>query len=200
MWCEPDELGPESVADAVEHGRATGQNYALGKVSSDIHATSGDRPPAQVLETIAANVAQTGLKDQLRRLHADSALHSDLRAIGKRIGLISSRAFLLGSGSLCLIVTSDKADLLLDSRHLGKVYRGRLERVATCLVEECLQVFGDPVPRKHLLLNSVWDQKAFVHGHYVGGIGTQVNTKACVSALRIESHDGRVHDLKSIDI
>lgn len=110
---ESGDLGLETIGDAFVHGGATGEDDVLEEVASHIDIGSLDGLPGKGMDGVTALAVQLGLEEELRDLHANGALHGDLASIGKRVCLVLCGGR-FSSGSLGVVVLSDKAELFLD--------------------------------------------------------------------------------------
>ena len=110
------------------------------------------------MDGVAALAVQLRLEEELRDLHANSALDGNLASIWESVSLVLFGGG-FGSGPLGIVVLSNEAELLLDVLDDFE-FSGGGERVAT-LEEELLGIGRDFATSDLHLLNGVRDGETF---------------------------------------
>ena len=101
-----------TLADALEHGGATGQHHVGVEVLSDVHIALHDGLEGGVVDAASLLAHKAGLEKDLRASEALGA-HGDDVSVGQLVGLLLVAA-LAGCLHLAVKVQRDVAQLLLD--------------------------------------------------------------------------------------
>jgi hypothetical protein len=165
-----DDLGFESVGEALVHGGAAGKDYVLAKILPHINVGGGHGGPGEVLEGHPGYAVilfvlkyalkcfciytDFGLEEELGAGHADMGGHGDDTFVGHGV-LLVVLGRVLGLTVLLLVVLGDVAKLFLDVAGNFKLdVRGEIH---IGFVEELLHPGGEGVAGDLHLLDGVGD-------------------------------------------